>query len=201
MRKFGVLAIGIQTLALAAALQPSEARADTVSDALQMCAGCHGENGVPIDKTTPVIAGQKRAYILNQLLDFKNGRRKSEIMTPMVEALSKADMEAIASHYSAMPWPDLKQEPAAAEVRTAGLDILEQYNCAACHHRHFEGDSIRPRLAGQNDEYLVNTMTAFRDHARANYATMSAIVRNISDDELKAVAAYLATMPPAVAQK
>lgn len=200
MRKFGVLALGIPALALAAALLPSSARADTVSDALQMCAGCHGEAGVPIDKTTPVIAGQHRNYILNQLLDFKSGRRKSEIMGPMVEALTKEDMEAIAAHYSAMPWPDQKAE-AAAELRKSGYDLLEQYNCNACHHRYFQGDAYRPRISGQNDEYLVNTMTAFRDHTRGGYATMSAILRNLSEEELKAIAAYLAAMPPAIAHK
>ena len=58
-----------------------------------------------MDKTVPVIWGQKRAYILNQLLDFKYGRRKNDMMTPIVESLSKTDMEALATHHAPFNWP------------------------------------------------------------------------------------------------
>ena len=41
-----------------------------------MCGGCHGENGVPQEKTTPVIWGQHLGYLYLQLRDYKRGDRK-----------------------------------------------------------------------------------------------------------------------------
>ena len=73
----------VSCLIIASPVAPS---AQTVDDLIQVCAGCHGEKGVPTDKTTQVIWGQKRAYLLNQLYDFKIGRRKNELMSPVADS-------------------------------------------------------------------------------------------------------------------
>lgn len=197
------MALGVVALTLAAAMIPGNARAQTLADTIATCAGCHGEAGVPMDKTIPVIAGQHFSYLLNQLQDFKTGRRKSDIMSGMVETLSKQDMEALATHYSKMPWPDLKNPAPPAEEANVAINTLDVYNCDGCHQKNFQGDTIRPRLSGQNDDYLLQTMKDFRDHARGNYIVMSALLRSITDDQLKAVAAYLSSksLPPPTAQK
>ena len=194
MRKYGVRAICLSLLAITGIAQPSAVRADSVSDALAVCAGCHGEDGVPTDASIPAISGQHRAYILNQLHDFKSGRRKSDIMSGIVADLSKTDMEALATHFAAQKWPALKPETApAADIVAAGKALVDQYNCDGCHQRHFEGDTIRPHLAGQQSDYLLKTMQEFRDGARKNYVTMSSVLKELSDDQLTAVAAYLST--------
>lgn len=197
-----ILKFGFAALACAASFSSNDARADNLADAIQTCAACHGEDGVPPDKTFPILSGQNRAYILNQLLDFKSGRRKNEIMTGIVDGLSKTDMEALAKHFSKQPWPASTAEPLAPDAKKAGAAILDQLNCNGCHHDHFAGDTIRPRLAGQNAEYMLKTLQEFRDKTRGNFVVMSAILNGLTDDELKSMSDYLAVLPsPKVAHR
>ena len=52
--------------------------ADSIEDKAQICAGCHGENGIPQEKTTPIIWGQNEGYLYIELRDFKSGARKND---------------------------------------------------------------------------------------------------------------------------
>ncbi|MGB6637213.1 MAG: c-type cytochrome, partial [Bradyrhizobium sp.] len=70
--------VGGAMAAMALAMTPL--RAQTLDEKVQICAGCHGENGKPVDKTIPNIWGQQAGYLYIQLRDFKRGDRKSEIM-------------------------------------------------------------------------------------------------------------------------
>ena len=92
-------------LALSAGAAP--AAADSITEKTEVCAGCHGADGKPVDKTTPVIWGQLTGYIYIQLRDFKRGDRKSEIMQPIASAFEKDEMLAIAEYFSQKKWPDL----------------------------------------------------------------------------------------------
>ena len=49
----------------------------------KLCATCHGEQGIPINKQTPVIWGQNEGYLYLQLRDFKSGARKNALMSPI----------------------------------------------------------------------------------------------------------------------
>jgi cytochrome c553 len=129
---------------------------------------------------------------LNQLYDFKVGHRKNDMMTAVAASLSKTDMEALATHFSKQPWPDLKQAPAPADTQSAARAVLNAINCRACHQEHYQGDTVRPRLAGQQEEYLLQTMTDFRDGKRTTYVGMSALMKAVHETALKPVAAYLA---------
>src|SRR5205807_8822517 len=64
---------------LAAIIAAVPARAQTIEDKAQLCAACHGENGIPQQKTTPVIWGQHQGYTYLQLRDYKSGSRNNEI--------------------------------------------------------------------------------------------------------------------------
>ena len=172
---------------------PATASAQSVDDLVQMCAGCHGEKGVPMDKAIPVIWGQNRSYILNQLHDFKTGRRKNEQMSPIVESLSWSDMTALATHFSKLEWPDLGQPAPSAETKSQARKILNSINCRACHQDDYQGDTTRPRLAGQQEEYLLKQMHDFRDGKRTNYIGMEALMKAVDGPDLKPVAAYLSS--------
>lgn len=190
-------------LALPFVWGPRAALADSVEDAAAVCSGCHGEAGVPMDKTIPNIWGQRREYILKQLLDFKDGHRKNETMSAIVDSLTKTDMEALATYFSEKKWPNLGQPAASGNIKDQAIDTIVQLNCKGCHQEHFQGDYVRPRLAGQQEEYLLKTMTDFHTGERANFAPMEALMRSLSEDQLKPVAAYLAglTEPATVGQK
>lgn len=177
---------------------PNAAIADSVNDMAQVCSGCHGENGVPIDKSIPVIWGQRREYILKQLLDFKTGHRKNETMAGIVESLTKADMEALATYFSEQKWPKLEQPPAPADVAHQAQEVFSAMNCRGCHQDHFQGDYVRPSLRGQQEDYLLKTMTDFHTGERNNYPGMVALMKVLNEDQLKPVAAYLAGLAPEV---
>lgn len=67
-----------------------------------MCGACHGAAGVSAVPMYPNLAGQKEAYIVKQLKDFKSGNRKDPVMAPMAMALSDADMANLAAYYSSL---------------------------------------------------------------------------------------------------
>jgi cytochrome c553 len=140
---------------------------------------------------------------LKQLSDFKDGHRKNETMSAIVDSLTKSDMEALATYFSEKKWPSLGQPAAAGDVKDKAIDTIVQLNCKGCHQDHFQGDYVRPRLAGQQDEYLLKTMKDFHTGDRANFAPMEALMKSLNEDQLTPVAAYLAglTEPATVGQK
>jgi len=72
---------------------PAGACADEIETKAQLCAACHGDNGVPTDpKTIPVIWGQERSYLMKQLRDFRNGERNSAVMSPIAKGLAEDDL-------------------------------------------------------------------------------------------------------------
>src|SRR3954467_969047 len=65
-----------------------------------VCATCHGADGNSTIPQNPILAGQTARYIYLQLRDFKEGRRKDPIMSPMAANLSRADMLDLAAYFS-----------------------------------------------------------------------------------------------------
>jgi cytochrome c553 len=167
-------------------------RAQTLDEKVQVCSGCHGDNGKPVDKTIPIIWGQQTGYTYIQLRDFKRGDRKSEIMQPIASTFERDDMLAIAEYFSKKPWPDLGQPRAPKDVSQRALTANGSINCTGCHLDHFQGDSTVPRLGGQGRDYLAKTMADFRTRARGNNPGMSDLMIATSPDDLTALAEYLA---------
>lgn len=177
-------------LALSAGAAP--AAADSIAEKVEICAGCHGADGKPIDKTTPVIWGQLTGYIYIQLRDFKRGDRKSEIMQPIASAFEKDDMLAIAEYFSQKKWPDLALPRAPKDVSKKAIDAEHSVGCTGCHLEQFQGTSTTPRLAGQSREYLAKTMVDFRTRARGNNPGMSDLMIATPESDLTALAEFLA---------
>lgn len=166
--------------------------AQGVEEKTQICAGCHGADGKPVDRTIPIIWGQQAGYIYIQLRDFKRGDRKSDIMQPIASAFEREDMLAIADYFSKRPWPDLGQPRAPKEVSDRAVKANASVGCTGCHLDHFQGDGTVPRLAGMGRDYLTKTITDFRSHARANNPGMSDLMNATSLDDLAALEEYLA---------
>jgi cytochrome c553 len=167
-------------------------RADTLSDQVQLCVGCHGENGVPQDKVTPVIAGQHQGYLYLQLRDYKNGDRKNDVMSSIAGALERSDMMALAEYFSQKPWPDLRQPPPSDAATARALRANVSIGCTGCHIGEYQGSGTQPRLAGQLKDYLLQTMLDFRTRKRGNNPGMSDLMIAASEDDLVAMAEYLA---------
>jgi len=167
-------------------------RAQSLEEKVQVCVGCHGEDGKPVEKTIPNIWGQQTGYLYIQLRDFKRGDRKSETMQPIASAFERSDMLAIADYFSQKPWPNLGQPRASKEVAKRAQTANASVGCTGCHREQFQGDSTVPRLAGQGRDYLAQTMTDFRNHARGNNPGMSDLMIATPVDDLTALAEYLA---------
>jgi cytochrome c553 len=164
------------------------------------CAACHGgaaaaAGGAPF----PTLDGQHAAYLDKQLREYKSGKRTSPIMAPVIAALKKEQISAMAAHFA-------KQTPARGAVESAGLAsrgraLYEEGNratgvpaCVGCHQANGAGYERYPRLAGQRQAYTVQQLTEFKSGARTNDRAhvMRAVAGRLSDDEIKAVAEYLA---------
>jgi cytochrome c553 len=189
-KKFARLIDFLLTIALV--LVVPLARAETIEDKAAVCASCHGEDGIPPDKTFPVIWGQHQGYIYLQLRDFKRGSRKSDAMAPFVEQMERDDMMALAEYFSKKPWPDLRQPPAPANVVTQAQRTNTSVGCTGCHQAQYQGEGTQPRLAGQFKEYLIKSMLDFRTRERANNPGMSDLMLATAPDDLAAMAEYLA---------
>ena len=67
-----------------------------------MCSACHGAAGISAVPMYPNLAGQKEAYTVKQLQDFKSGKRNDPTMKGMVASLSDADMADLAAYYASL---------------------------------------------------------------------------------------------------
>ena len=167
------------------AIPPAHA-ADEIEAKVQLCATCHGQNGVPIDpKTIPPIWGQQQSYLMKQLRDFRNGERKSDAMAPIAKGLDEGDLRKIAAYFAAKSWP-AKRASAKAPAAPKGIT-----QCQACHQPNFEGGMPAPRLAGLSYEYLVGEMREFASDERPNNLDMPKFMRGLSERERSAMARYI----------
>jgi len=171
---------------------PAPARAQTIEEKAQLCAACHGENGIPQDKATPVIWGQYQGYLYLDLRDYKSGARKNDIMSPLAQTLERDDMMALALYFSQKRWPDLQQPGAPPDVAGRAIRANASVGCTGCHQGQYQGEGTQPRLAGQSKEYLQQTMIDFRTRARGNNPGMTDLMLATSEDDIAALAQYMA---------
>jgi cytochrome c553 len=187
----GGLAVVVALLTGAARAQDPNA-AKSIADMAQPCLACHGDKGVPVDNTFPVIWGQTEGYLYLQLRDFKSGARKNDVMGPIAQALQRDDMLALAQYFSGKPWPQLGQPAAPPDVAVKAGRANSSIGCTGCHQGEYQGEGTQPRLAGQRREYLEGQMLAFRDGSRGNNPGMSDLMKAASKDDIAAMAQYLA---------
>ena len=173
-------------------LLPAPSPAQTIEEKAQLCAACHGENGIPQEKTTPVIWGQYQGYLYLVLRDYKSGARKNDIMSPLAETLAREDMMALALYFSQKRWPDLQQPSAPADVAARAIRANGSVGCTGCHQGQYQGEGTQPRVAGQYREYLQQTMLDFRTRARGNNPGMTDLMLATSEADIAALAQYMA---------
>lgn len=66
------------------------------------CAGCHGQSGISNMPTVPTIAGQKEAYFVKTMKDYRDGKRSDPMMVPAVKGLSDEDFANLAAYYAGL---------------------------------------------------------------------------------------------------
>jgi cytochrome c553 len=86
-------------------IQAQTPGASTEALANSVCAACHGRNGLSISETIPNLAGQRAAYIENQLRALRDGTRKSGVMNAIAAQIPEGELKPLAAHYAAMSGP------------------------------------------------------------------------------------------------
>ena len=163
------------------------------------CITCHGPSGNASLPENPKLAAQHGAYIHKQLLNFQTGERQNPIMEPIAKGMSEEDIRNIVAYL------EKSSKPSQGAARNKDLvelgkkifrgGIVERHvpACAACHSANGAGIPAQfPRLAGQHQAYTEAQLQAFRSGARKNSEQMTQIVKRMSEEEIKAVADYVA---------
>ncbi|OUV03952.1 MAG: hypothetical protein CBC42_00730 [Betaproteobacteria bacterium TMED82] len=72
----------------------------------QVCAACHGKDGVnAVLPSYPILAGQHADYLNQALMDYKSGARKNAVMAGIAGTLSKSEMLGLANYFASLPSP------------------------------------------------------------------------------------------------
>jgi cytochrome c553 len=160
----------------------------------QACAACHGADGNSTTGTYPNLAGQTWRYIYLQLKDFKEGRRKDPVMSPMAEPLSRQDMIDIANFFAAQPAKPSTFKADEAKIRL-GKAKSDETLCVMCHLGGFAGQNEIPRIAGQQYDYIVKQLKDFKARTRTNDAgNMTSVSRTLSDTDIENLAHYITSL-------
>lgn len=97
--------VGLVALGLALAWASSQARADAAAGrarAAVACAVCHGAQGLSLQPHVPHLAGQPEIYLVEQLRNYRSGRRQHEVMSVIARTLSDQDIEDLAQWYASL---------------------------------------------------------------------------------------------------
>ncbi len=173
--------------------------ADATQIASTLCVACHGEGGNSTEPTFPRLAGLQLEYLTKQLNDFMSGKRKSDVMAPMMAQIKADDVPGLAAYYAAQA--PLRGSSADASRAAAGKALFDDGNttsglpaCLGCYQTGAAGNERYPRLAGQHSAYTLQQMQAFKASTRNNDKgkVMRAVAERMTDDEMAAVAEYLA---------
>ena len=119
-------------------------------------------------------------------------------MTPMSQPLTNPDIRNIGAYLSSLPPPN---HPVGKDERPdlteAGEQLAIANHCASCHMEGFVGKDAVPRLAGQREGYLLKALRDFKSGARLGFgvASMADVVYPLDDDDMKALAHFMATHP------
>ena len=202
-RWLAALALAGASAAVAAA--PFE---DSMAQRTLACTACHGPQGrAAPDGYYPRLAGKPAAYLYNQLLNFRDGRRHYGLMAQLVEPLSDAYLMEIAQYFSALdvPYPPPAAATASAALLQRGQQLVLQGDaarrvpaCVACHGQAMTGVlPAVPGLLGLPRDYLNAQLGAWKTGQRRAQAPdcMKQVVDRLALDDLNAVASWLATQP------
>jgi len=181
---------------------------DTMAQRTLACTACHGVQGrAGPDGYYPRLAGKPAAYLYNQLLNFRDGRRHYGLMTQLVEPLSESYLMEIAHYFSALdlPYPPPAAATASAALLQRGRQLVLQGDaarrvpaCVACHGQAMTGVlPAVPGLLGLPRDYLNAQLGAWKTGQRRAHAPdcMKQLVDRLELDDLNAVASWLATQP------
>jgi cytochrome c553 len=164
----------------------------------EVCAACHGEQGVSVAPETPNLAGQSGAAIYKQIHDYRTDSRVHPLMTGIAKALEEGQIADVAAYYAGQP----KRNPNPATLADAPQAIVRLVElgdparnippCAACHRPGAGGPIEAPILSEQERDYLILQLTRYASGERRNdvYGRMRTIAAKLTPTEIDGLARY-----------
>ena len=202
----------LTALALLCAAGPGTARAEDIDQATHehaarlavgTCGTCHGATGVSEQPKYPRLAAQIPSYLEAQLKAFRSQTRGDAdaigFMWGMSATLDDDTIAALAQYYAsqkAAPGkagnPDLVRR--GREIYEKGVEAVGVPACSACHGADAHGSGEFPRLAGQQEQYVLKQLQSFQTNMR-KVAVMHGVAQGLKIEEMRAVAAFLESQP------
>ena len=180
--------------AVSTSAKSAPAKADPASAgkaAAAGCSGCHGETGISNAPGMPSLVGLDPKYIVEAVKAYKTGQRKHDMMKTLVSAITDAELDNIALFYAL-------QKPGKAKTPSPGNQSAGKSAAVACAGCHGEGGvstGTAPSLAGQDAQYFIAAMQAYKDASRSD-AAMKAPAASVDEGAIKNLAAYYANQAP-----
>src|SRR4051812_3584963 len=146
---------------------------NTIEARVAACIGCHGDKGRGVENVYfPRLAGKPAGYLYNQLVAFRDGRRKYVPMNYLLAYLPDAYLQKMAEYFAAQNPPPLVQ-PAVARpaqllrdgqrIATQGVPAKKIPPCMACHGQALNGrEPGIPGLLGLRADYVSAQLGAWR---------------------------------------
>lgn len=194
MRRFFLSMLCATALSVASGMASLAADLEAVKKKAEVCATCHGENGISKMENVPSLAGQPDRFIQWQLVFFRSGSRKNEQMQGIVEQLDNNDIRDLGAYFAALTPPKATQPDDNADLSAKGAQAAVGRRCANCHTDSFAGKDAVARIAGQREEYLLKALHDYKSGARSGggMAAMADVAYPLSEEEITALAHYLA---------
>ena len=163
------------------------------------CQSCHRRDGSGRAKfDMPRLSGQHASVLIKQLMDIRSDLRVNpEMRDYMLDSdLTLQDFADMAAYLQSLPIAGtIAQGP--PELVARGQTVYATY-CVGCHGEHGEGraELFYPMLASQHYGYILREIDLILTGQRGNsHPAMPAILGNLSEEDKRAVAAYLAQLP------
>lgn len=159
----------------------------------QTCMGCHGAPGLRNPEPVyliPMVGGQHPEYIISALQAYKAKTRSHKTMQAQAANLSDQDMIDIAAYFNSF---EENSRPSRVNQSLAEEGQKQAAICAACHGATGDGDNITyPKLAGQYESYLIQSLKDYRSGEREN-VIMAGFSATLTIDQIKALSAWFAS--------
>ena len=194
MRPLNALALVAVACAAGAAL----AQAPQTPRTLAACEACHGPGGNTVTPLVPSLAGQPRVFLENQLVLVREGLRDIPVMRDLMKDVGDDEIRALATHFAAQRAALPAHSPPLQDERyRAGAALAQKALCGTCHLPSYAGQQQVPRLAGQDEAYLLYAMKQFRDNPGPGRDTiMAASLYGIGNNDLANLAHFFAHFKP-----
>jgi cytochrome c553 len=156
------------------------------------CAACHGSARTSALSGMPYLNAQQPEFLVLQMFFIREGLRDVPQMRGMLNGFTDTDLNEVAAHFASQPpaEPSGKVDP---KLQARGEALAKSMGCGSCHMPGFEGQRQMPRITNQREDYLAETLKAYRDNKRSGSDTsMNAVMYQVSDSDIAALAHFLA---------